>query len=156
VSENNLNDLSSRLGLALGDFAALVTFAAIGRNNHDEGVNLVDVLNTAAPFLFSWFALSPFLGAYNRKSTSSVKSVFTGIIPGWLASITLALSIRGLIRASIPPTPFIIVSAVATFVLLTAWRILYVVLFGETSDEEYRKSGVFEIFKMIGSLVKRW
>ena len=37
ASENNWSDLSSRLGLALGDFFALLLFAAIGRSNHEEG-----------------------------------------------------------------------------------------------------------------------
>ena len=39
ASENNYNDLTSRLGLAFGDFLALFIFAAIGRNNHEEGVD---------------------------------------------------------------------------------------------------------------------
>ena len=75
---------------------------------------------------------------------------------GWIASITTALSIRGLIKGSIPPVPFIIVSLIATYVLLSLWRCLYVAAFGGTSDEEYKKSGFLEIFKMVGSLIKRW
>ena len=38
ASENNWSDLTSRVGLALGDFLALFLFAAIGRNNHEEGL----------------------------------------------------------------------------------------------------------------------
>jgi hypothetical protein len=41
-------------------------------------------------------------------------------------------------------------------VLLTLWRVLFVSAVGETSDEEYRKAGSFEIFKMIGTLIRRW
>lgn len=37
VSDNSWNDLTGRVGLAFGDFMALMAFAAIGRNNHDEG-----------------------------------------------------------------------------------------------------------------------
>ena len=78
------------------------------------------------------------------------------LLPGWGVSMASALGLRGLLRGTVPPTAFIIVSLVATFLLLTAWRCLYVALFGSTSDEEYRKSGAFEIFRMIGTLVRRW
>ena len=125
-------------------------------SNHDEGLNLFEILSTAGPFLFGWFAVGPFLGTYNRKATSTVSSVFIDIIPGWALSLAAALSIRGVVKEAVPPVPFIIVSCIATYLLLTLWRSLYVFLAGGTSDEEYRKSGVFEVFKMVGSLVKRW
>ena len=82
ASENNWNDVTNRLGLAFGDFFALFIFAAIGRSNHDEGLNVIDVLGTAAPFVVSWFSLSPFLGAFNRKATSTLNAVPIQIIPG--------------------------------------------------------------------------
>lgn len=34
-----------------GDTAALLLFAAIGRRNHGEGLQILDTFNTALPFL---------------------------------------------------------------------------------------------------------
>ena len=68
----------------------------------------------------------------------------------------MALSIRGLLKGAIPPTPFIIVSLISTYVLLCLWRFSYVVLVGETSDKEYKTAGFLEVFKMVGTLMKRW
>lgn len=156
ASENNWSDLSSRLGLALGDFFALLLFAAIGRSNHEEGLNIIEILGTAGPFLLSYFIISPFLGAFNRNATASMGQVPVSLLPGWGVAMIGALSLRGFLKGAVPPTPFIIVSLVATFVLLATWRCLYIGLFGSTSDDEYRKSGAFEIFRMVGTLVKRW
>lgn len=74
----------------------------------------------------------------------------------WIVSIPAALAIRGVIKDYIPPTPFIIVSMCATFALLYGWRSLYITVFGNTSDEEYRKGGLLEVFSMISTLIKRW
>jgi len=68
-----------------------MTFAAIGRSNHDEGLNLLETLGTAAPFLFGWFVVGPFLGTYNRKATASVKSVFSQLIPGWAVTVAITM-----------------------------------------------------------------
>jgi hypothetical protein len=156
ASQNNFDDLLSRKGLALGDILSFLIFSAIGRSNHSEGLNLFDIISTSSPFIFSWILISPFLGAYNRKATATFSTVYSQIIPGWSVSLLLALTIRGLVKEAIPPPPFILVSAISTYVILTSWRSIYVYLFGGTSDKEYRSSGVFEIFKMIGTLVKRW
>lgn len=94
ASQNNWADISNRGGLALGDFLAFIIFAAVGRSNHDEGLQLLDILTTAGPFLVSWFVVSPFLGTYNRKATASLASVPVQLVPGWLASMVSAISIR--------------------------------------------------------------
>jgi hypothetical protein len=80
----------------------------------------------------------------------------TGLLGGWAVSVPVGLAIRGALKGDIPPTPFIIVSMVATLAFLSVWRFLFVSLIGSTSDEEYREAGFFEVFKMIGTLVRRW
>ena len=40
-----------RVTLLGGDTAALLLFAAIGRRNHGEGLQIVETCNTALPFL---------------------------------------------------------------------------------------------------------
>jgi len=156
-SRNNYADLLSRKGLAIGDAAALVAFAAIGRGNHAEDMGLFADLLTAAPFLFSWFAVSPFLGSYSRSATASVSDIAPGLLAGWAVSVPLGLGIRGVLKGLVvPPTPFILVTLVATFTLLFSWRFLFVKAFGSTSDDEYKSAGFFEVFKMVGTLIKRW
>eukprot|EP01041_Mallomonas_annulata_P012037 gene12037-25225_t len=144
VTGNNWGDLKIRWPLMIGDIIALITFAAVGRSNHAEDLNLIDTILTASPFLISWLFLSPLLGAYSQNATASKLGAFTGLLPGWTLSIPLGLGLRGLMKGAMPPTPFIVVSMTATLVLLSVWRLLYVTLFGETSDKEYRKAGVFE------------
>lgn len=156
LTSNNWNDLITRWPLVIGDVLALYTFAAIGRSNHAEDGGVLDILKTATPFLISWLAISPFLGAYSTSATSSKNSVFSSLVPAWAVSVPAGLFIRGIIKGAIPPTPFIIVSMIATFILISLWRSLYVALFGETSTGETRKAGVFEVFNMISSLLKRW
>ena len=71
-------------------------------------------------------------------------------------SVGVALAIRGYFKGAVPPTPFIVVSLVSTLSLLSAYRYVYISLVGETSDEDQRNAGALEVFKMIGSLIKRW
>jgi hypothetical protein len=156
LSKNNWADVLNRRGLAVGDLLALVAFAAVGRSNHGEGLDVTGLLATAAPFVVSWFVISPFLGAFSRGATSSKGGAAVGLLGGWAVSMPVALAVRGAIKGEIPPTPFIVVSLVATLAFLTVWRVLFVSLVGETSDKEYKSAGAFEVFKMIGTLVRRW
>ena len=66
-SNSNWADISSRKGLVITDVLALLVFAAIGRNNHGEGLNVLALLGTAAPFIGSWLLISPLLGSYARR-----------------------------------------------------------------------------------------
>lgn len=156
ISSNNWSDLLARPGLLATDVLALLLFALIGRSSHNEGFDLSNLLLTAAPFLLAWLALGPLLGAYSRTSTAKLSSIPLRLMAPWAVSIPAALAIRGLVRQAVPPTPFIIVSLVSTLLLLSLSRAVYISLVGETSDEEYRQAGSLEIFKMIGSLMKRW
>lgn len=156
ASSNSWSDLLSRKVLVSGDIIAFLLFAVVGRGRHGEDIDVLDVLITASPFIFSWLAISPFFGAFSREATESKAAVPSKIIAGWAASVPVALAIRGVIKGYIPPTPFIVVSLIATYVSLVLWRLLYVLAFGETSNSEYRQAGFLEVFKMVGTLIKRW
>lgn len=156
VSQRNFGDLSSRPGLVFGDTLALFAFATIGRNSHNEGVDVLGIISTAAPFVLSWLAMSPFLGAYTRKATASQTQLASGLLLSWAVSMPVALAVRGALKGAVPPVPFIGVSMVATFALLYLWRTLYIKAFGNTSDDEYKSAGFMEVFKMVGTLIKRW
>lgn len=156
TSSNNYKDLKNRIDLVVVDFLAILTFAYIGRSNHNEVLDVLAILNTALPFLLSWFALSPFTGSFSRAATSSKGGIPKGIILGWGAAMPVAIAFRGLLKGAVPPTPFIVVSLISTLALLSAYRFVYVYLVGSTSDEETKSAGALEVFKMVGSLIKRW
>jgi hypothetical protein len=156
ASSNNWDDLAKRPLLALGDVAALVAFASVGQGNHGESSDLLGGLWTATPFVLSWLAATPFLGAYSREATASKGGVLLKLAPGWVVAVPLALAVRGALKGAVPPTPFIGVAMVTTLAFTSAWRLLYVSALGETSDEETRSAGFLEVFKMVGTLVKRW
>ena len=156
VSQKNYQDLLTRPGLAFGDVASFIVFALIGRSNHKEDIGVFTALFTAAPFIISWLGISPFFGAYTRSSTASKGNIPTGLVLGWGISMVSALSIRGVIKGAVPPTPFIIVSLLSTFTLLCLWRLFFISAFGSSSDDEYKDAGFMEVFRMVGTLVKRW
>lgn len=155
-SKRNWSDLFARSGLATVDVFALLAFAAVGRLSHNEHLNILLDLQTAAPFIASWCLLSPWIGAYTRESTASMGTIPSCLLPSWVVCMPTALVIRGISRGAIPPTPFIIVSMVSTFIALWLFRSLYVLAVGDTSDAEQRSAGPLEVFAMIGTLLKRW
>ena len=156
VSQNNWGDLIARPGLLITDLIALTVFATIGRSNHGEGLDPLNIISTAAPFVIGWTAISPLLGAYSRNATAKLSQIPLRLAIPWAAATPAALALRGALKGAVPPVPFVIVSMVATLVLLSVARFAYISLTGETSDDEYRKAGSLEIFKMIGALLRRW
>jgi len=155
-STNSYQDLTDRLGLAFGDISSFLTFAAIGRSNHNEELDILSVLITALPFLMGWLVVSPLVGAYSRTATSSLSSVPFGILPALSVSTLLGLAGRWAIKGYQPPIVFAILAFVFPFVLISLWRVIYIKLFGTTSDGEDKDAGAFEVFKMIRTLIKRW
>mmetsp|Transcript_12191 Transcript_12191/g.22852 ORF Transcript_12191/g.22852 Transcript_12191/m.22852 type:complete len:253 (+) Transcript_12191:138-896(+) len=133
--------------LATIDFAALVLFAGIGKANHDttggSTIDLQSTLSTAAPFLFSWYATSPFTGIYkkddheNESSTTSHSILEAGKIAaqGWIVAIPLGCVLRGVVKGYVPPVPFVIVTMIATLIILGGARMLYAAATAATVKE---------------------
>jgi Protein of unknown function (DUF3054). len=142
TSNNPLGALSSTSSpfnnpiLATLDFAALVLFAGIGKANHDTTTGAIDLqstLSTAAPFVISWYATSPFTGIYDSTSSTSKSGGDDGTIleagkiaaKGWIVAIPLGCALRGVIKGYVPPVPFVVVTMIATLILLGGARVLY-------------------------------
>jgi len=116
--------------LAILDFCSLAAFAAIGKASHaaDGSIDIGAVLITALPFLVSWFATSPFTGVYADTPTKENDGIFdvTKVVAkGWIVAVPLGCVGRGLIKGYVPPLPFVIVTMIATLVILTAVRLIY-------------------------------
>ena len=112
---------------------------------------VIGIAQTALPFIVAWFITSFFTGVYNplssitfdnrgddgesienvsasqSTSTSSViiyKS-WKQTIQGWCIAIPLGCIGRGIIKGYIPPVPFVIVTIIATLIILGIIRMIY-------------------------------
>lgn len=119
--------------LAVIDASALLLFAGVGKASHSaDDSNVLGVLATAFPFLSTWFATSPLTGVYDKKSNEGkadsddvVKDALFQTLPGWAIAVPLGCFLRGVIKGYPPPIPFVIVTLIATLVLLGGARVLF-------------------------------
>jgi len=148
-------DLSRRPVLAAGDILAFLTFVAIGRANHGETLASMDTVQTAAPFIFSWLAIAPFLGAYTYVATDSWKSLWSFLLRSWAVSVPAALALRGVYSQHVPPATFAVISMSTTLVFLSIWRSVYLLVNGPTRDGD-RGAGLLDGLRMVLTLVRRW
>jgi len=116
--------------LTLIDTSALVTFAAVGKASHaaDGSLDFGSVLMTALPFLVSWFLAAPLLGCYGPAATSDLKQAVTTVGKGWIVAVPLGCVLRGVIKGYVPPISFVIVTLIATLVILSVGRAAYTAL----------------------------
>lgn len=118
--------------LALVDAAALTGFAAVGKASHgaDGALDVLAVLSTALPFLLAWFATSPLTGVYQDtdKSRSLVTANARQVVPGWAVAVPLGCLLRGVLKGYVPPVSFVVVTLIATLVILVLARISFAVV----------------------------
>ncbi|CAB9496677.1 Protein of unknown function (DUF3054) [Seminavis robusta] len=143
ISSDTLSSPLNDPALATLDVVALLGFAAIGKASHapDGSIDLGAVLVTAFPFLTAWLATSPLTGIYsdldfgntdNNNKGDVAKGALIQTAKGWALAIPLGCALRGVIKGYVPPLPFVIVTLVATLVILGTVRALYAV--ATTSD----------------------
>lgn len=117
--------------LSLIDAAMLIVFAAVGKASHntlDGSLDLAAVAQTAGPFLVSWFAVAPFLGCFTPMATGDWKESAITTTKAWIVAIPLGCALRGILKGYIPPLPFVIVTLIATWVLLVGGRSVYTIV----------------------------
>jgi hypothetical protein len=146
--------------LAGGDAAALLLFAAIGRANHAEGLTLAGVAATAAPFLIGWFAAAPLLGGYGRAAQrGGVGAAAAAAAKAWVVAAPAGLLVRTLSKGYLPDSAFVIVTLVATGVLLVGWRAAAAAAAAGAAAPAQRRNkrgNPLEFVGLLLSLVKRW
>jgi hypothetical protein len=114
--------------LIAGDIITFVVFAAIGRRSHGEAAGfeaILQVLETAAPFMIGWFVVSPFVGAFKREIVLQPRSMATRTALAWLLALPIGLVLRALIRNTGIPTSFAVVTFLVVLVLLGGWRTIF-------------------------------
>lgn len=117
--------------LASIDFASLVTFAGVGKASHsaDGSLDIAAVFLTAFPFLVAWYTTSPLTGVYKDDDGDNVAlDALKVAAKGWIIAVPLGCVLRGIIKGYVPPAPFVIVTMIATLVILGGTRVLYAVV----------------------------
>lgn len=150
-----------RIALLIGgDTAALLLFAAIGRRNHGEGLQLWQTVNTALPFLVGWAVAASLTGAYSSKSsTQGVGSAAVAASKAWILGVPIALVLRSVQRGYLPDKSFVIVSFVATGILLIGWRSALAAVSKKSTSSQSRQDkqgNPLEFLQLLTSLTKRW
>jgi hypothetical protein len=112
-------------GLAAGDAAAFLVFAALGHRDHGETSSVVSVVGTALPFIAGWFLVAPWAGAYNIGRGAPLKTVLVRTEVAWVCAWPVTLLIRAAaLHRSIPLT-FFVVTLLFNSVILLGWRSVY-------------------------------
>jgi len=117
--------------LAIIDTISLTAFAAIGKSSHssDGSLDILSVLITAFPFITVWLATSPITAVYSpdykNEKSNVIASVLMKVMGGWLLAVPLGIVLRSIIKGYVPPAPFIVVTLLATLIILVGVRILF-------------------------------
>ena len=99
------------------DAIAILLFAALGRRSHDEGGGVLDVLETAAPFLIA-LAAGWILVLVARLAPTSVAA---GVVL-WVVTVAGGLVLRRTLWDRGTRPSFLLVAALVLGVLLVVWR----------------------------------
>jgi hypothetical protein len=155
--------MTKAIQLAAGDTLALLVFATIGRVSHHEALTLATSFETALPFLVGWFATAPFLGGFGKEAQGgNVGSAVGAAAKSWIVAVPISIVIRSLLRGYVPDKAFIIVSFVATALLLFGLRAAQAAVTPEGSSSSSgnarrnKKGNPLEFFSLLASLTKRW
>ncbi|GMH42563.1 hypothetical protein BSKO_10482 [Bryopsis sp. KO-2023] len=146
--------------LVAGDALGLLVFAAIGKINHGEILDL-DTIGTALPFMIGWFSSAALLSGYGPGASGN------GVGPAaatagkcWIVGTPIGLGVRSAFLGYPAPTPFAIVSMVATGVIMVGWRSGYGYFTTKSNDEKAKggnkKGGPFAFFRLLFNLTQRW
>lgn len=65
------------------------------------------------------------------------------------------LLVAGVLTDHVPPAAFAVITLISTYILVGSWRVLYVTIRGNETDEG-RRGGILDGFKMVTTLLRRW
>ncbi|MFD1211698.1 DUF3054 domain-containing protein [Arthrobacter sp. GCM10027362] len=102
----------------IGDLAAVVVFAALGRETHEHGLDPAGVLLTAAPFLAGTLIGWLLSRAWRRPLAAWPIGVVI-----WLCAVVFGLLLRGAAGGGLA-LPFQIVTLITLCVFLVGWRLV--------------------------------
>jgi FlaA1/EpsC-like NDP-sugar epimerase len=116
---------SRPLLLIIGDALAFLLFSAIGRSSHSQAAGLdaiVQVANTAAPFLLGWYIVAPFTGVYRNATTSTPRQMLVRTALTWLIACPVGLVLRAIYLQREIPLSFALVTFGVHLLIMVLWR----------------------------------
>ncbi len=121
--------------LVIGDLVAMFVIVLVGRASHAfSAADLLGGLWTAAPFLISWFLVTPWFGLFRPAISLHWRSLVPRLLLAWcIIGLPLAMVLRALflgrsIPGGIVPV-FALVMLATTTVTMLLWRLVYIWLF---------------------------
>lgn len=100
------------------DLIAVVTFVTIGRRNHEEGLTVGGIAETAAPFVIALIVGWVLMQAWRRPDDWVVG---VGI---WAFTVAGGMVLRRLVFDEGTAVSFVIVASLFTAVTIIGWRLL--------------------------------
>ena len=110
------------IGLIVGDVAIFALFVIIGRRSHAEGVNAMDVVNVAAPFVIGWGIAAPLLKLYTPAISDHTKTALQRTALAWCLAAPIGLTLRSVLWKHDFKPGFAITTFIFNMILLLAWR----------------------------------
>ncbi|CAK0753841.1 hypothetical protein CVIRNUC_002251 [Coccomyxa viridis] len=162
--DDSVGLLGRKALLVGGDALALLAFAAVGRRNHGESLNIGSIFSVAWPFLAGWYGSASLLGGYSAPATGSrARPAALVALKTWALALPVAIGLRSVSRGYIPDKAFIIVSLAVTAFMLIGWRTGLAALTksGHASQDpaaqrRNKKGNPLEFLQLLTSLTKRW
>ena len=118
--------------LGLGDILALLIFVWIGRRNH--ALSVIDgfaILQTVAPFVLSWFLVTPWFGLFQTTVSLSWRKLLPRLLLAWVfIGGPLGLVLRNIFLDRPPVSgiipSFALITLSITTIFLIGWRLGYI------------------------------
>ena len=102
----------------LADVVSVLVFVTIGRRNHDEGLSVGGVVETATPFLVALVAIW-LVALVWRRPLGAREGVLA-----WIGTVAIGMVLRRFVFDEGTATAFVIVATVFLAGLLNGWRAL--------------------------------
>ena len=114
-----------QLSLFIGDLIVIFFVVLSGFASHGSSFPFLRVTATYFAFLFAWFAVAPWFGAYELQIASRPQSLFRFV---WAAVVSAPLGavLRGMTLGEPVQVTFVLVMAIVLSFGIGIWRILWI------------------------------
>lgn len=120
---------SAQWTLILGDLGALLVVTILGFYRHSElePQSLARMLATFVPFTVAWFLIAPWLGLFEPARAMDLRRAWVPVLAA-VFSAPLGAVLRGVWLSAPVLTVFVGVMAGVMAVVVTAWRLVHLLL----------------------------
>ena len=111
--------------LVAGDTLVFLIFSAGGQHSHNETSNAGSVVVIALPFIVGWFALAPWVGAFQLGQRLKPGTFLGRTLFAWVCAWPAGLLLRAAVEHRAVPPGFDIVALLFNGLFLLVWRGAY-------------------------------